>query len=143
VAIVLLGVFPLTPGQQARRRLRPLAALRLIGHVAVQLVVSNAVMTREILTRRPSIRTAIVACRLRSGSETTMTVVSSIIALSPGMMVVDVSSDTATIYVHVLHFRDVIDTRRRIAHLEMLVLRAIGTDGELRRPLGAGGGATT
>ncbi len=132
VAALLMIVFP-TGRRAAPRwaRVRPLAFARLVGHVAAQLAVSNAVVTREILSRGSRVRTAVVACRLRSGSESTITMVANIVALSPGMMAVDVRPDPPTVYIHVLHFRDVVDTRRRIAHLEKLVIRAIGTAEEL------------
>lgn len=132
VATVLMVVFPIErPSRFRLGRVRPIGFLRLVAHVAAQLVVSNAVVAREILSRGSRVRTAIVACRLRSPSEPTMTMVANIIALSPGLMAVDLRQEPPTVYVHVLHFRDVAETRRHIAHLEMLVIRAIGSSDEL------------
>ena len=48
------------PGQPARRR------ARLAGYVAVQLVTSNVVMTREILRRRLDVQPGVLAHRLRA-----------------------------------------------------------------------------
>jgi multicomponent Na+:H+ antiporter subunit E len=126
VAAVLLVVFPMghRPGW-VWRPIRVVALARLAAHVLGQLAVSNAVVAREILTRGSNVRTAVVACRLSSRAESAMTLVANIVALSPGLMTVDVRSDPPTIYVHVLHFHSAADTRRRIARLERLVVKAV------------------
>jgi multisubunit Na+/H+ antiporter MnhE subunit len=50
----------------------------------------------------------------------------SIIALSPGTMTVDVDRGSTTIYVHFLFLDDVAAARASLEQLEQLVSRAIG-----------------
>ena len=130
VACVVLVVFPTARRVREARPavIRPLAVLRLAGYIAVQLVISNWLVAREILARRSRIRTGIVACRLHTDAPGLITMLANIVALSPGTMTVDVRAEPPTLYVHVLMLRDVIAARREVAHLEHLVLRAFGTE---------------
>ena len=83
VATALLIAFPPPASGSTRVRLRPLAVARLAGYVAVQLVTSNILMTRVILRRRPTVRPGVLAHKLQHPSEHVVTVMTSIIALSP------------------------------------------------------------
>jgi multicomponent Na+:H+ antiporter subunit E len=132
VASVLLIAFP--PGTRATPRLRSDAggAARLAGFVLLQLVTSNVVMTRAILRPRPAIRTGVLAHRLHQPSEHVVTVMTSVIALSPGTMLVDVDAESSTIYVHFLFLRDVDAARASLARLERLASEAIGTPARSR-----------
>lgn len=140
VAIVVLTVFP-----TARRVrdahpivIRPLPTIRLFGYIAKQLVISNVLVAREIVTRSSRIRTGIVACRMHTDSPGLVTLIANILQISPGTMTVDVHAEPATIYVHVLMLRDVVSARRAVAHLEKLVLAAFGTDADyIDRPVSA------
>ncbi len=49
----------------------------------------------------------------------------SVIALSPGTMTVDVDDDSSTIYVHFLLLTDVAKARARLADLERVVIGAV------------------
>jgi multisubunit Na+/H+ antiporter MnhE subunit len=51
----------------------------------------------------------------------------SIIALSPGTMTVDVDATSSTIYVHFFRLRDVAAARRQLDRLERLVRKALHT----------------
>lgn len=135
VAALLLVAFPVREtagGPASMLRLRPVALARLLGWIGVQLVVSNAQLVREVVTRGSRIRTGIVACPLQSGSEAITTFVANVLALSPGTMPVDVQSDPPVVYVHVLHLYDIEATRRSVARLETLAVRSFGTLDELR-----------
>ena len=140
VAAALLVVFPPTPRDKANVSLRPLAVGRLGVYVLGQLVTSNVVMTREILRRRPTIRPGVLVHRLRLPSEHVVTVMTSVIALSPGTMTVDVDPDSTRIYVHFLFLRDLDAARASLERLEGLAWRAIGATG--RPPGRAEGGLT-
>jgi multisubunit Na+/H+ antiporter MnhE subunit len=140
VACVVLIVFPTARRVRDARPtvIRPLHVLVLAGYIARQLVVSNWLVAREILSRRSHIRTGIVACRLHTDTPGLVTLLANIVALSPGTMTVDARAEPPTLYVHVLMLRDVLGAKRDVAHLEHLVLRAFGTeadriDGEVRR----------
>ena len=128
VASVVLVVFPTARRVHDARPavIRPLAALRLGGYIAVQLAVSNWLVAREILSRRTRIRTGIIACRLHTDAPGLITLLANIVALTPGTMTVDVRAEPPTLYVHVLMLRDVLGARREVAHLEHLILRAFG-----------------
>lgn len=136
VAIGLLALYPTRAAPSAARpaarvRIRPLRVVRLAGHVVVQLVVSNAVVAREIVTPGSRIRTGIVACPLRTRSDGMVALVANVLALSPGTMPVDVVGEPRTLYVHVLHLRDPARTRRDVAALEALAICAFGSPEDL------------
>jgi multicomponent Na+:H+ antiporter subunit E len=128
VAGVLLVVFPLRPvGEAERRRVRPLPLLRLAASVLGDLVVSNVLVARTIISRHHRLRTGVVACPMRSDSPKVLSTVANIIALSPGMMAVDATAGPPTLYVHVLLLNRQTDVRRRVARLEALVIDAVGS----------------
>lgn len=125
VAAAVLVAFPPTSRRAGRLGANPIALARLAAYVAVQLVISNVGMTRQVLRRRPAVRSGVLAHRLERSSEHVVTVMTSIIALSPGTMTVDVDRASTTIYVHFLLLHDVSAARGSLARLERLVSRAI------------------
>jgi multicomponent Na+:H+ antiporter subunit E len=125
VAGGVLVAFPPGPRPPGRLRARPGGVARLAGHVASQLVISNVLMARQILSRRPEARPGVVAHRLRQPSEEVVTVMTSVIALSPGTMTVDVDSTSHTIYVHFFRLSDIAAAHAALDHLEQLVVSAI------------------
>jgi multicomponent Na+:H+ antiporter subunit E len=126
VALGLLIAFPPQPIGGPRVRLRPVPMARLAGYVVVQLVVSNLLVAREIVSRRSRVRTGVLAHPLREPSDAVLSVMANVIALSPGTMTVDVTSHPAVLYVHFLLLDDVDAARRAIARLERLVVDALG-----------------
>jgi multisubunit Na+/H+ antiporter MnhE subunit len=50
---------------------------------------------------------------------------SSVIALSPGTMTVDVTGDSSVVYVHFFQLDDVDAARASLVHLEQLITNAI------------------
>jgi multicomponent Na+:H+ antiporter subunit E len=126
VAGALLVAFPLAPSKGATARFHPLGFAKLAAWVAVQLVVSNIVMTREILRHRPQAHPGVVAHRLTWPSEQTVTLMTSVIALSPGTMTVDADADSSTIYVHFYDLRDIARARATLERLERLAVGVIG-----------------
>lgn len=125
VACVLLVAFP--PARRAGGGLRfsPAGAVRLLVYLHVQLLISNLVMASQILRRRPQSRPGVLAHRLRQPSEEVVTLMSSVIALSPGTMTVDVDSDSTTIYVHFFMLNDVDEARASLARLEDMAVHVI------------------
>jgi multicomponent Na+:H+ antiporter subunit E len=130
VACLVLVVFPTARlVRQARPAVfRPLAASHLAAYVAGQLVVSNWLVAREILSRRSHIRTGILACPLHTESPGLITLLANIVGLSPGTMTVDVRAEPPTLYVHVLMLRDVGAAKGDVARLEQLILRAFAAE---------------
>ena len=95
---------------------------RFATYVVAQLVTSNISMSRYILRRDSSRRPGVLEHRLRRPSEEVATVMSSVIALSPGTMTVDVARDSSAVYVHFFDLRDVDAARASLARLEQVVL---------------------
>lgn len=126
VAAALLVAFP--PGRPGRphSRLHLFAVGRLLLYVLGQLVVSNVLVAREIVSRRSRIRTGVIAHRVQHPSDAGLTLIANVIALTPGTMTVDVTRDPPIIYVHFILLSDVDEARRAIARLERLVFAAIG-----------------
>jgi multicomponent Na+:H+ antiporter subunit E len=122
VAGSVLVAFP--PGRRSTApfRMRPAGTVRLVAHVMGQLVSSNVLMTRQILRRHPDVRPGVIAHRLRDPSEETVWLMTSIIALSPGTMTVDV--DSSTVYVHFFRLHDIAAARQQLERLERLVVGA-------------------
>ena len=107
-------------------RLNLVGAGRLAAHVARQLLLSNVVMAREVLRRSSRTQPGVLAHRLRRPSEEVVTVMTSVIALSPGTMIVDVAHDSSTVYVHFFRLTDTAAARAGLLELERLTIDAIG-----------------
>ncbi len=124
VAVLLLAAFPPVRRGRGSVRLSVSGLLRLGAYVVAQLWNSNIEMSRRILSRTPG-TAGVVAHRLRTPSDEVVTVMSSVIALSPGTMTVDVAPDSSRIYVHFFDLEDLGQARRGIARLEELTVAAI------------------
>jgi multicomponent Na+:H+ antiporter subunit E len=125
VAVALLGAFPPRGRGAPRVGVRPAGIARLAGYVAVQLVVSNVLMTRHILSRRGVPDPGVIAHRLRQPCEEAVTLMTSVIALSPGTMAVDVDDASTTVYVHFFRLPDVDAARAALDRLDQLVVGAL------------------
>ncbi|MGH2689744.1 MAG: Na+/H+ antiporter subunit E [Actinomycetota bacterium] len=126
-AVGVLLAFPPAPGG-GQGRLRPLAALRFIAYFAWKLVEASAVVAWEIVTPTNRIREGIVAVPMRHVSDLLTTLVANSISLTPGTLTVEVDREPRVLYVHVLHLHNVEDVRRDVGRLEMLALKAFGSD---------------
>lgn len=129
VALLMLIAFPLPPVTVDDRRLhlRPVAVLPLAFEIVKDLLVSNVLVTRLTLSPRRGVHTGIVACELHTESQRIAATVANIAALTPGSMAVEALRDPSRIYIHVLDVDDPEAVRRRIAHLERLVIDFIGS----------------
>lgn len=96
-------------------RLVPLA--KLIGLVMVDLAKSTISVAEEILTPTDHTDEAIIGIDLPSNSRDHMLLLVVAVTLTPGTAVVDVDSETGTMYLHLLH-----DQRRdeTLAHVHRL-----------------------
>ena len=126
VATIVLLLYPPGTTDEPVRRLRPAAAVRLAGYVLREIVVSNAQLSRQILSRRPNVRTGVVACPLHTGSERTMTFLANVLTLGPGTIPVHVQAEPPVIYLHVLRADDPEAIRRLVARLEALTTAVFG-----------------
>jgi multicomponent Na+:H+ antiporter subunit E len=129
--LVALGVIAIA----GRRRpghvvVRPLRALRFIAYFLYKLVEASVIVAYEVLTPRHHIRTGIVAVPLRGGSDALVTLIADAISLTPGTLTLTIDRERPThptLYVHVLHLRDVESVRRSVRRLEVLAVRAFGS----------------
>jgi multicomponent Na+:H+ antiporter subunit E len=125
VAAALLVAFPLEPPKDHDLRVCPWGVVRLAGFVVVQLVSSNVEMTREVLRPTTAANPGVLAHHLQAPSEVVVTLLTSIISLSPGTMTVDVDAEASTIYVHFLFLDDLDRARAQLDRLERLVRGAV------------------
>jgi multicomponent Na+:H+ antiporter subunit E len=128
VASALLVAFPPPRAGSQHLRIRPLGIARLAWYIVVQLVAANVLMTTEVLRRRSTMAPGLVRHRLAVPSEHVVTLMTSIISLSPGTMTVDVGDDSDEIQVHFLFLHDVDAARASLVHLEELATGAITAD---------------
>lgn len=129
-AAVVALVLWLVPDLGLRRGLpavRPVAVARFGGRLLVEVVKANTVLTREVVSRRSSIHTGVVAVPLPLCSDGLLTLVANVLALTPGTMPVEVRKDPTELYLHVLHLHDVDRVRRDVQHLAELAVAAFGS----------------
>ena len=127
LVVLIPEMRPRTTGR-VRIRIRPLAIARLVGYVLVGTVRSNVELTKEVMARRSRVRTAVIGVPLAGCSDGLLTLISNLLALSPGTMPLEVRQNPTVLYIHALLFTDVEDVRRNVLHLTDLVVRAFGTD---------------
>lgn len=106
---------------------RPLPAVRLIASMLRDVMVSNVVLARQVLSRRPEVNTGVVRVPLAGCSDEVLTIIASLVGMTPGTMPIEVDQDPTVMYVHVLNLGDPDDVRRAIWHLRDLVVRTFGT----------------
>jgi multicomponent Na+:H+ antiporter subunit E len=133
VAAALLLAFP--PRRRAGIRVSPLGVARLTLHLLGQLVVSNILVTREIVSPRSRVRSGVLAHRMPDASDELLALVANVIALTPGTMTVEATRDPAVLYVHFLLLDDVDKARRAIGRLEMLGRDALSEPRPTPQPL--------
>lgn len=127
IAAMVIVVLPPRRAGARNHTVRPLPLLAFLGYFAWQLLVANLVMAREIVTPRDRVRTGIVAVPVAACSDLVITVVANAITLTPGTLTLEARREPSTLYVHVLHLRDLDQVRRDIRTLQRMVVRAIGS----------------
>lgn len=128
--LVAVGIIAVVPDVRRASHLpivRPVPALRLLAAMLRDVVVSNLVLTRQVLSRRPEIATGVVRVPLAGCSDEVVTVIASLVAMTPGTMPIEVDQHPTVMYVHVLNVDDPDDVRRAIWHLRDLVVQTVGT----------------
>jgi multicomponent Na+:H+ antiporter subunit E len=134
LAVALLAAFPARRRAAGGPRVSPLGALRLGLHVIGQLVPSNVLVAREVVARHSRIRAGVLAYPLHHQSDELLSLISNVIALTPGTMTVEATRDPATLYVHFLLLDDLERARRTVARLEELAVAALGGPEALAGP---------
>ncbi len=126
LAVLLLVVFPVSGGRRRGFIFRPVAFARLVGYFLRTLVASNVALTRVVLSREDRLCTGVVEVRTIADSDGLLTVLNHLIALTPGTTVIEVATDPARVYVHVLQLTDIDSARAAVQQLELLVVEAFG-----------------
>ena len=133
VALLVVAIaWPTGTRFTASTSFHPLAALWFLVYFAGQLVVSNLVVAREIVTPGSSLNRAIVAVPMHTSSAAINTLVANCVTLTPGTLTVDVrapepgTTGVPTLYIHALHFVDAGSARRDVYRLERYAVAAFG-----------------
>lgn len=124
-ALVLIAMFP----QSIPRtfgHLHPLKALRFVMYFAYRLILANLIVAWEIVTPKNRINQGVVEVPVKGASDSLVTILANAISLTPGTITVEVRRDPPTLYIHVLHLKNVEEVRRDVERLERLVLEAFG-----------------
>lgn len=90
---------------------------RLFGFAAfflVELFKANLRVTHEVLTPRLNVNPGVIAVPLELETDMEILVLTTLIALTPGTLSLDVSSDRRTLYVHAMYIDDVEQFRKTI-----------------------------
>ena len=127
-ALVVTAILPSPRIVRRQHRLAPVGVLRFAAYFVWKLLEANVVLAREIVTRRDHLQRGIVAVPLSVRSDLVATIVANAITLTPGTVSLELRREPLTLYVHVLHLRDVEAARREIQRLEELASRAFVFD---------------
>jgi multicomponent Na+:H+ antiporter subunit E len=146
VSAAVVVVFPLPPVTFAGR-LRPVGLLRFAVNFVRDLVVASARLAWTAFRFGYEARSAVIAVRLAVGTDLNLTLCGVAVSLIPGSLIVDTDREAGVLYIHVFDVadRDAVERFRREVHaLEARIVRAIGSDAELRqielRPIHIEGG---
>lgn len=125
LATVVLVAFPGDqPDDETRYRLHVGNFLRLVGYMLAQLVRSNALLTHEVLSVRPALRTAVIALELQTKSPALITTMANLIALNPGTIVIEIDEPGNVLYIHIFFLHDLEAVRKDVEKLQRLVIGA-------------------
>ncbi|HEX7096643.1 MAG TPA: Na+/H+ antiporter subunit E [Acidimicrobiales bacterium] len=123
-AITVLVAFPGERDDGAHHVLRPGSFVRLAGYLLKQLVRSNLLLAREVLSRTSRLRTAVIAMELKTKSPALITATTNLMALNPGTIVIELDERAGVVYVHVFYLNDVDEIRRDAERLQELVIES-------------------
>ncbi|MGW0162045.1 Na+/H+ antiporter subunit E [Mycobacterium sp. NPDC003323] len=101
VALIITLLLPLPP-VPVEGRVRPLALLRLIGYVAVKLVVSSYQVAWLAIKPGPPPATAVLRAHLAIKSDLVLSLAVGVLTLIPGSVVLEIDQKRRLIYLHVL-----------------------------------------
>lgn len=136
VAAVLLVVTPGALGGGGRRPpFRPLAIARFVGFALVEMVRANVSLARDVFAPRSRLHPGVMAVPLPRCSDGLLTLITNVLAITPGTNPVHVETDPAVVYVHVLHMHDVEASRTEVLRLADLAFRAFNPNPQAVRQM--------
>jgi len=135
VSAVVLTVFPLPPVTFAGR-VRPLGLLRFVLRFVADLARASVQLSWLAFRVGRQPRSAIIRVPLRVCSDLVLTLTGEAVSLVPGSLIVDTDQASTTLYIHVIGVPDraaVERFRRTVYEVEARIVRAIGSDAEIRQ----------
>lgn len=111
---------------------RPAETVRFLAAFGANLARATLQVAWEVMTPTSHVREGIVAVQLDTTSESIVTLVANAISVTPGTVTVDVDAPN-TLFIHVMHLRDLDASRREVKRLEELAIRAFGTQTDRAR----------
>ncbi len=85
---------------------RPDLILRITVRMLYDIVIANLTVARQILGPADRIKPGFIAFPLETNHENAITILASLIALTPGTVAVDLSEDRSILYIHALDVQD-------------------------------------
>ncbi|MHA6798412.1 Na+/H+ antiporter subunit E [Bounagaea algeriensis] len=134
VALLVTLVFPV-PAIRTELVPRPVALLRLLVYLAVDLLVSTVRVSWQALRYGPNTPASIVSVSMRADSDHLIAMVASAVTLAPGKFVLQIDRLNRICYVYGLGQTesDVETVRRDMLQLERLVVNAVGGRDQVER----------
>ncbi|MDA3942396.1 MAG: Na+/H+ antiporter subunit E [Bacteroidetes bacterium] len=95
---------------------------RLVGIVQfvifyiIELVVSSSILAYDIMRPRKSFQHGIVAVDIDMKSDTELLALINFVSMTPGSLVVDLSKDKKTLFIHTMYLDDVEEFKKNFKH---------------------------
>lgn len=83
-------------------RWRPVGFMRLLGAFAWELLLSNLLVAREALSRKPLLHRAILEVPLEPDTDLEIATIANLVTLTPGTLSLHVSRDHRSLFIHSL-----------------------------------------
>ncbi|MFD6095105.1 Na+/H+ antiporter subunit E [Nocardiopsis flavescens] len=128
VSVAIMLVFPLPPIVPGFR-FHPLPLVRMVLHIAGKMFTASFRVTAWVFSPG-EVHSSVIAMRLRTHSDLMLVCTAIASSIIPGTVIVEVSRDEWTMYLHVLGAADekgIEDARADVMELERLIVRALGT----------------
>jgi multicomponent Na+:H+ antiporter subunit E len=130
LSVGLLAYFRITHTPWESIAFRPLHIAAFMGFFAVKFLQANVQVALAVLRpARIQRRRAVVAVPIVGASEMTTLVLANAVCLTPGTFVLEMRSEPATLYVHVLQLSTARALRLGILEMERRIVLAVGPAG--------------
>jgi multicomponent Na+:H+ antiporter subunit E len=93
---------------------RVMHALGLIAFFLWDLFLSNLLVAYDVIRPRLRLQPGVIAIPLDAKSDVEITLLANLITVTPGSLSLDVSADREILYLHVMHFEDPEEVRRKV-----------------------------
>ncbi len=114
-------------------RIRPLGALRFLA-VSTHMLIASTFDTIAAIVRPSTVRSAVVAVKMRTSDDIVVTAVANTVTLTPGTMTLAVTDDPVSLFIHVLRYSDREAVERDVRRLEVAAASAFGVELAPGRP---------